>query len=39
MLAALSAISSSKAAPTEATMEKTKYFLDYTESHPDAILS
>ena len=37
MLVALSAIASAQAAPTEETMEKAKYFLDYAASHPDAI--
>ena len=39
MMVALSAISSRQATPTEATMDKAKYFLDYVESHLDAILS
>ena len=39
MLVALNAIASDQAAPTEATMEKTLYFLDYVASHPDAILT
>ena len=39
ILVALNAISSSQAAPTEATMDKSKYFLDYALSHPDVILS
>ena len=39
MLVALSAIASSQAAPTESTMEKENYFLDYAALHPDAILS
>ena len=39
MLVALSAIASEQATPTEATMEKTKYFLDYVATHPDAILT
>ena len=39
MLVALSAIGLSQAAPTEATMDKANYLLDYAESHPDAILS
>ena len=37
MLVALSAIASAQAAPTEETIEKTKYVLDYAASHPDAI--
>ena len=39
MLVALSAIASSQSSPTEETMEKVKYFLDYAASHPDAILT
>ena len=39
MLVSLSAIASSQVAPTEAKMDKAKYFLDYAASHPDAILS
>ena len=39
MLVALSKIASIQAAPTEATTDKAKYFLDYTASRPDAILS
>ena len=39
MLVILSAVPSSQAAPTEATMEKSKYFLEYAASHPYAILS
>ena len=38
-MAALSAIASRQVAPTEETMDKEKYFLDYAASHPDAILS
>ena len=39
MLVALSAIASEQAAPTKQTMKKTKLFLDYVASHPDAILT
>ena len=39
MLVALSAIASEQASPTKQTMEKTKKFLDYVASHPDAILT
>ena len=39
MLVALSAIAADQAAPTELTLEKTLYFLDYVVSHPDAILT
>ena len=39
MLVALSAIASEQAAPTEKTMKKTKQFLDYVASHPDAVLT
>ena len=39
MLVALSAIASEQAAPTEATMEKAKLFLDYVATHPDAVLT
>jgi len=39
MLPALSAIASTQAKPTEETMKKTKQFLDYAASHPDAIIT
>ena len=39
MLVDLRAIESIQASPTEATMYKEKYFLDYAASHPEAILS
>ena len=39
VLTALSAIASDQAAPTEATMKKTKRFLDYAATHPDAVLT
>ena len=39
MLPALSAIASSQAAPTQATMEKIELFLDYAASHPGAIVT
>ena len=39
MLVALSVIASCQSAPTEDTMEKTLFFLDYAASHPDAILT
>ena len=39
MLVDLSAIASSQSAPTAATMDKVKYFLDYSATHPEAILT
>ena len=39
MLVALSAIASGQAAPTEETLNKTKQFLDYAATHPDAVLT
>ena len=39
MLVALSAIAVSQSAPTEHTLEKTLFFLDYAATHPDAILT
>ena len=39
MLTALSAIASDQAAPTKATMERVRLFLDYTATHPDAVLT
>ena len=39
MLVDLNVIASDQAAPTEATLEKTLYFLDYVASHPDAVLT
>ena len=39
MLTALSAIASDQSAPTEETMRKTKTFLHYSASHPDAIIT
>ena len=39
MMVSLITIASSQVAPTEATMEKEKYFLDYVASHPESILS
>jgi hypothetical protein len=39
MLAALSAIASVQAQPTEETMTCCKHFLDYAATHPDAILT
>jgi hypothetical protein len=39
MLPALSAIASSQATPTVATMQKAEQFLDYAASHPDAIVT
>ena len=39
MLVALSAIAADQAAPTETTLEKAKYFLDYVATHPDAVLT
>ena len=39
MLPALSALASDQASPTEETLIKTKQFLDYAASHPDAIIT
>jgi len=39
MLVALSAIASEQAEPTVNTMIKTKHFLDYAATHPDAVLT
>ena len=39
MLVALSALAAEQANPTEKTLEKTLYFLDYVASHTDAILT
>jgi hypothetical protein len=39
MLTALSSIATQQAAPTEDTMKKTRLFLDYAASHPDAVLT
>ncbi len=39
MLTALSAIVSAQAEPTEETMTRCKYFLDYAATHPYAILT
>ena len=39
MLVALNALALDQAAQIEATLEKTLYFLDYFESHPDAVLT
>ena len=39
MLTALSAIASFQATPTQKTMKKTKLFLDYAATHPDAVLT
>jgi len=39
MLVALSAIAADQADPTETTLEKAKYFLDYVATHPDAVLT
>ena len=39
MMVALNSIASDQAASTEATLEKTLYFLDYVASHPDAVLT
>ena len=39
MLVALSAIAADQATPTERTLEKALYFLDYVARHPDAIIT
>jgi hypothetical protein len=39
MLPALSAIATEQASPTETTMARTKQFLDYAATHPDAVLT
>ena len=39
MLTALSTIASFQATPTQETMKKTKLFLDYAATHPDAVLT
>ena len=39
MLVALNAIAASQSAPTEDTMQKPLFFLDYAASHPYAILT
>ena len=39
MLPALSAIASEQANPTETTLAKTKQFLDYAATHPNAVLT
>lgn len=39
MVVALSAIAAEQSKPTERTLEKTLYFLDYVASHPNAILT
>jgi hypothetical protein len=39
MLTALSAIASAKAKPTEETMTRCKQFLDYADTHQDAIFT
>ena len=39
MLVALSAIAADQADPTERTLEKTLYLLDYVATHPDAIIT
>ena len=39
MLMALSAIAADQSSPTKDTLKKTKQFLDYAASHPDAILT
>ena len=39
MLVALSTIASEQSAPSEATLEKTLYLLNYVASHPDAVLT
>ena len=39
MMVALNAIAYDQAAPTEATLEKTLYFIDYAAFHPNAVLT
>ena len=39
MLTALSAIASEQALPTENTIRKTRKFMDYAATHPDAVLT
>ena len=39
MLAALSAIASEQASPTENTLKKARKFMDYAATHPDAVLT
>ena len=39
MLMALSSIASEQASPTQKTLERTLFFLDYVASHPDAVLT
>ena len=39
MSVAMSSIAAEQSKPTERTLEKTLYFLDYVASHPDAILT
>ena len=39
MLVALNAIAANQSAPTEDTLQRTLFFLDYAASHPDAILT
>ena len=39
MLTALSAIASEQASPTENTIRKTRKFMDYAATHPNAILT
>ena len=39
MRVALSSIVSEQTAPTTETMKKAHYFLDYTELHPDTVLT
>ena len=39
MLVALSTIASEQSAPTESTLEKALYLLDYVASYPNAVLT
>ena len=39
MLMALSSIASEQANPTQQTLDKTLFFLDYVASHPDTVLT
>ena len=39
MLVALNEIATEQSAPTEKTVEKTFFLLDYAATHPDAVLT